>query len=133
MKLRLWFKQLIVKIGFGAKLIEFCERCGRRQPLIWWADEPIWWEVQKSHAGAYCPECFDHLATSYGMMLRWRPELHPASTWRPLHVHAWKSPSSLSLLHPATKEEIQFVLLGQICECGARRVYEGPAKGYREL
>ena len=53
-------------------LIEFCHRCGIRQPLIWWCeDNKLWEEVTGSKNGIYCPKCFDCLATKKGIAIRW--------------------------------------------------------------
>lgn len=70
-------------MGFLAKLksllcrymvmIEFCRRCGARQPLVWWCQsDALWREVtgQRSN-GIYCPKCFDRLALRKGITLRW--------------------------------------------------------------
>jgi len=75
-KIRLLLKQFIVAIGFGSYLIEFCERCGRRQPLSWWSPDEIWLSVQGQSCGAYCPECFDKMASAKGWFLRWKPIQH---------------------------------------------------------
>lgn len=55
-------------------VIEFCERCGRRQPLVWWCiSNPLYGEItgKTSGNGAYCPECFDKLASDKGIAIRW--------------------------------------------------------------
>ncbi len=75
MKIRLWIKRLIVAIGFGDRLIEFCDVCGVHQPLSWWADESLWWNLVGKHAGCLCPRCFDERATAAGLFLVWRPEV----------------------------------------------------------
>ena len=51
-------------------LIEFCHRCGRKQPLVWHAPNEIW----ERFCGAYsilCPECITHNADKGGTLLYW--------------------------------------------------------------
>lgn len=72
-KLRLWSKLLIIWIGLGPSLIEFCKRCGRKQPLVWHAPDKLWLEVTGSTGGVFCPECFDAKAKAIGLSLSWRP------------------------------------------------------------
>jgi hypothetical protein len=70
--MRLWFKQLLVRLGWGDRLIEFCQDCGRKQPLIWRADDALWLALNDNKAGGVlCPQCFDDRATRKGMLLRW--------------------------------------------------------------
>jgi len=38
-------KRLLCRIGLGSWLTEFCDDCGGKQPLVWWASEPLWLEV----------------------------------------------------------------------------------------
>lgn len=54
-------------------LIEFCHRCGVRQPLVWWCEsDPLWREVTGCDVGGiYCPRCFDALARRKGIAVRW--------------------------------------------------------------
>ncbi len=81
--IRLAAKDAICAIGFGDRLIEYCEVCGIRQPLVWWSPNDLWEELT-GHAtpkgdnagGILCPRCFDDRAKSRGLLLRW----HPAST-----------------------------------------------------
>jgi len=63
-------------------IIEFCDYCGIEQPLVWWCESyGLWEEVtgnksisEKEHAaGICCPTCFDKLANSKGIALRWYP------------------------------------------------------------
>lgn len=73
-------KDLIVALGFGDRLIEYCEVCGIRQPLVWWSPDDLWSELT-GHApaagdnmpGTLCPRCFDNRAASLGIILRWHP------------------------------------------------------------
>lgn len=53
-------------------LIEFCHRCGIRQPLVWWCDSnELWEEVTGKKNSIYCPKCFDILAEQKGITLQW--------------------------------------------------------------
>jgi hypothetical protein len=49
---------------------------------------------------------------------------------RPKHVHAWKAPTLDTL---SSDFAIEFALCGEICDCGATRLYQGPAKGFLYL
>jgi hypothetical protein len=71
-KIRLWSKRLVIWIGLGPSLIEFCKRCGRKQPLVWHAPDELWLAVTGQTAGVFCPECFDALAREKGMAVVWR-------------------------------------------------------------
>lgn len=73
MKLRLWFKFLLVWLGFGDLLIEFCEQCGVAQPIDWIAPNHLWLEVHGDENGVLCPACFDTTALRKGINLRWYP------------------------------------------------------------
>jgi hypothetical protein len=47
----------------------------------------------------------------------------------PPHVHDWKAPRvDLNMLVDPTY--CMFIMCGNLCECGAKRVYEGPMNGY---
>ena len=72
--IRLRCKRLVCALGFGSRLMEFCEHCGREQPLIWHADNALWLAMNDGNRyGVYCPECFDAKADSMGVLLRWEP------------------------------------------------------------
>lgn len=75
MKPRRWVKDLIVAIGFGDRLIEYCNHCGVRQPLVWWSDNSLWLKLMGGPYGAMCPKCFDRRATEAGLFLVWKPEV----------------------------------------------------------
>lgn len=45
------------------------------------------------------------------------------------HIHFWDDPP----VDTSSRDAIVMTLCGQICACGARRVYEGPELGWREL
>lgn len=76
--IRLSFKRLLVKLGYGLRMIEFCERCGRRQTVVWRASNALW----GLYSGCYrvlCLDCFDDLATRRGRALRWFCEVDQAA------------------------------------------------------
>ena len=60
-------------------IVEFCDDCGRRQPLVWTSSDALWTEttgkqsVLTDGGGVLCPECFDKKARANGLMLRWVP------------------------------------------------------------
>lgn len=72
-KIRLAAKRIICRAGLGDRLIEFCEDCGREQPLVWWADDDLWLSLVGQHSGAICPECFSRRADAKGLILTWKP------------------------------------------------------------
>jgi hypothetical protein len=59
-------------------VIEFCEDCGRRQPLVWWADNALWYTLADGEK-TLCPECFDRRARARGLFLRWVPQVEPST------------------------------------------------------
>lgn len=66
-------KTFVIRCGLGDRLIEFCQRCGRRQPLVWRAPDALWLEINEGkQGGVFCPECFDDLAQARGISLRWQ-------------------------------------------------------------
>lgn len=78
-KLRLGVKRLIVWAGLGPCLIEFCDDCGIKQPLVWRADNALWAEIigkpwdggREGPGGVLCPTCFDRRAERLGILLNW--------------------------------------------------------------
>lgn len=64
-------KRLVIWIGFGAWLTEYCRVCGRIQPLVWRAPEGLWREINGAAHGILCPECFDWRARATGHLLNW--------------------------------------------------------------
>ncbi len=91
--IRLTVKDLVCAIGLGDRLVEYCERCGRRQPLYWRADNTTWAEVTgyqtpegDNAPGVLCPECFDTLAQRCPGIttLRWVPQVEITPT--PTHI-----------------------------------------------
>ncbi len=70
--LRVNLKNLIVWLGLGSWLIEYCELCGVAQPVLWHASNVLWQVV----AGRYgykvlCPGCFDEQAEWRKIPLAW--------------------------------------------------------------
>jgi hypothetical protein len=59
-------------------IIEFCKRCGVRQPLVWHADDALWLRVTGSVGGVLCPKCFSRRAHEQGILIEWTP-----TAWRP--------------------------------------------------
>ena len=51
-------------------IIEFCHDCGRKQPLIWSADDDLWAAVSDG-IGVLCPACFDKRAVRKQILIRW--------------------------------------------------------------
>lgn len=69
-------------LGFNDRLVQFCDRCGRSGQSwpSWWSEDVTVWEaiagnVNGHHHGCYCPNCFDEIACSKGISLRWKPEI----------------------------------------------------------
>jgi len=63
----------MIAIGLGPWLIEYCNRCGKKKPLVWWAETELFEKLNGSASGAMCPACFDRAAYAQGSFLRWRP------------------------------------------------------------
>lgn len=81
--LRRTAKRCVILIGLGDRLIEYCEACGIRQPLVWWSPDSLWSELTgeavvkgDNMPGTLCPLCFDDRAHSRGILLRWHPTVH---------------------------------------------------------
>lgn len=74
---RMAIKRLIVLVGLGARLIEFCDRCGRRSPIVWHAPDALWFRVTGSKNDVFCPSCFRQAAEKLGIYLRWVVESKP--------------------------------------------------------
>ena len=86
-RVRIAVKDLVCYAGFGSRLIEYCEGCGVRQPLVWWSNNALWADVTGEEtpagdnaSGILCPECFDRRAATRGIALRWHPERTAALT-----------------------------------------------------
>ena len=54
-------------------ITEYCDRCGVRQPLVWYGDDGLWFAVTRKGGGVLCPRCFDEDALRRGILLRWWP------------------------------------------------------------
>lgn len=68
------FKDLLCWMGLGSLLVEYCNRCGVKQPIVWWCrNTELWIKVNGTMAGALCPECFDRGAAELGVFIRWYP------------------------------------------------------------
>ena len=67
-----WLARLKTFLSRHMLLCEFCRRCGRQQPLIWWcADDALWERITGWKGnGILCPECFDKLARDQHVLLR---------------------------------------------------------------
>lgn len=72
--MRLFIKRFICWVGFGDRLIEFCDKCGVRQPVSWWCANELWNSINGSPYGCICPSCFDAEASKIGVFLVWKPE-----------------------------------------------------------
>ena len=72
-KIRLTLKLFWRYFGRSWRLIEFCKVCGRRQPLVWHAPDPLWLDViGRKDGDVLCPECFTRAARVKGHWLRWK-------------------------------------------------------------
>lgn len=78
-----WFIRLALKDYWVKRdmLIEYCQRCGIRQPVVWWCESNALWEEvtgippvseKESGGGIYCPRCFDEVAMSKGILIQFR-------------------------------------------------------------
>jgi hypothetical protein len=71
-------KAIALKVPF-ITVIEYCDDCGIRQPLVWTVSDPLWNEVTGRESvltdggGVYCPSCFNRRARANGLLLRWWP------------------------------------------------------------
>ncbi|HXI19139.1 MAG TPA: hypothetical protein VNM48_22465 [Chloroflexota bacterium] len=70
-----WLARIKSALAHVTVVIEFCDDCGRRQPLVWTADDAVWAEFAPPDGGVLCPECFDKRADRKGVMLRWVPKV----------------------------------------------------------
>lgn len=70
--LRLFIKNAICMAGYGHRLIEYCQICGRKQPVVWRSDDALWLKIVGGKGGVLCPECFDRRATSLGYIVEWK-------------------------------------------------------------
>lgn len=74
-KLRLLGKWLICKLHLAGmvNLVEYCDDCGVRQPLVWYSADQVWREVTGEVGGVLCPRCFNDRAGRKGLLLYWSP------------------------------------------------------------
>lgn len=84
-RIKLGLKNLLVKIGLGSYLIEFCEYCGVTQPIVWWASDAIWMKLVGKENACVCPQCLDKLAAKQGIILRWEPGIHHSAEQENAH------------------------------------------------
>lgn len=84
--IRVALKNAIRRIGRADELGEYCDECGKAQPLVWWSSNRLWKEVtgSKNGKGVLCPRCFDARADNLGILLRWHPvaEFRADRHWR---------------------------------------------------
>lgn len=52
-------------------LIEFCKKCGVKQPLVWSASDELWNRVSGDY-NVLCPNCFNTIATQKGIHVQWQ-------------------------------------------------------------
>ena len=67
-----WLAALKTLLCKFTTLIEFCHRCGVRQPVVWWCEsDEVWKQVTGCDGnGIYCPTCFDKMAAEKGISIR---------------------------------------------------------------
>ena len=73
-------KRLVIWVGLGSYLHEYCKVCGRRQPLVWQAPNDPGLSVIGRERGVLCPECFSRRAAAMGYWLMWSPDSEEAKT-----------------------------------------------------
>ena len=71
---RCWLR-LHLRFLFGGWSPEVCRRCGADVGLVWSAPNEMWNALVGSPNGIICVKCFDRLARTFGIILRWRPEV----------------------------------------------------------
>ncbi len=74
-KLLVAAKRLLCRLPLGLGMVEFCKKCGQRQPVVWTARDELWLAVTGSPHGVLCPGCFDKAAEAKGLFLRWKPSV----------------------------------------------------------
>ena len=90
---RLWAHPLVAAKSLLARfflLIEFCHRCGKKQPIVWHASDAIW-ERYRDGYNVLCPDCFHHLAERGGVRLQWEPQCakRGPTVWVPHETRLW--------------------------------------------
>ena len=75
--IRLLLKQLLCKLHLAAMvgMIEFCAKCGIRQPIVWRASNDLWFVVTGKAEGVLCPKCFTDRARALHLLLEWEPSI----------------------------------------------------------
>lgn len=75
MRLKLWAKLFLCRLGFGASLIEFCGKCGTKVDQVWRAPDEMWLEGTGAREDVRCISCFDKTLEAQGKILRWVPHV----------------------------------------------------------
>jgi hypothetical protein len=74
-RLRVFCKNLICRLHLAGffDLIEYCDDCGIRQPLVWYSDDALWLEITGDVGGVLCPKCFTRRADQKRIWIKWTP------------------------------------------------------------
>jgi len=86
---RIVAKNLLCRLHLAGlvNLVEFCDTCGIRQPLVWYAADAVWLRVTGDPGGVLCPRCFAEKAVRAGLFIRWVPQIDSErdarGVWRP--------------------------------------------------
>jgi len=65
-------KRLVIWMGLGPLLIEYCQDCGQKQPLTWHTQDKLWRDITSQSEGVLCPRCFDRQAMErLGIRIHW--------------------------------------------------------------
>ena len=76
--LRLSVKWLVKVLHLAGlvSLVEYCDDCGVKQPLVWYAADDLWFAVTGDVGGVLCPRCFSRRARREGVgLIVWTPTL----------------------------------------------------------
>jgi hypothetical protein len=63
------------------------------------------------------------------------PDIQTSVSYEPdlktpeIHVHQWKDPE-VDFDRLGSRPYIEFSIMGQVCDCGAKRMYHGPMYGW---
>src|SRR3990167_11232000 len=84
-------------------MVEYCHDCGKRQPLVWWADDDLWERVMGTPGGAgqggvVCPPCFWNRALDKGIFLHYSPNILPD-----------RSSSSAALIAASSRTDLTYL------------------------
>lgn len=79
-RIRVAMKRVIIRVGRGPMLIEFCRECGRQQPVVWHVSDDLWAAVtgRTDGSGVLCVECFDRAAWRTVGLIRWTARVDDA-------------------------------------------------------